>query len=73
MLRPSTRCGTPAFGIALIGFEEYCIIASIVSSAALGPTEQFSPMTSTAIASISRVKISGDVPPGRCPKSSMVT
>ena len=65
MFRPSTRCGTPAFGITLMGLVEYCIINSTVSSAAFGPTEQFRPMTSTAIASSSRVNVSGAVPPGR--------
>ena len=46
---------------------------SMVSSVALGPTEQFRPMTSTGQESISRVKVSVSVPPGRWPKSSMVT
>ena len=73
MLRPSTRMGSPALGMALMGFEEYCIIFSMVSRVALGPTEQFSPMASTGQESISRVNVSVSVPPGRCPKSSMVT
>ena len=73
MFRPSTRCGTPALGMALIGLEENSIIRSMVSSVALGPTEQFSPMASTGHASMVRVKVSVSVPPGRRPKSSMVT
>ena len=54
-------------------WTEYCIIRSMVSSVALGPTEQLRPMTSTGQESISRVKVSVSVPPGRWPKSSMVT
>ncbi len=73
MLRPSTRVGSPALGMALMGLEENCIIRSMVSSVALGPTEQLRPMASTGQESISRVKVSVSVPPGRCPKSSMVT
>jgi hypothetical protein len=42
------RMGSPAFGMALSGFEVYPTIFSVVSSVAFGPTEQFSPMTSTA-------------------------
>ena len=59
--------------MALMGLVENCIMRSMVSSVALGPTEQFSPITSTGHESISRVKVSVSVPPGRWPKSSMVT
>ena len=59
--------------MALIGLVENCIIRSMVSSVALGPTEQLRPITSTGQASISRVKVSVSVPPGRWPKSSIVT
>ena len=47
MLRPSTRCGRPALGMALKGLEESGIMRSMVSSVALGPTEQLRPMAST--------------------------
>ena len=73
MLRPSTRIGRPALGMALSGLVVYSIMRSTVSSVAFGPTEQLRPMTSTGHASISRVKVSVSVPPGRLPKSSMVT
>src|ERR1017187_2265401 len=73
ILRPSTRIGRPALGMALIGLEETASIRSMVSRAAFGPTEQLRPITSTAHESISRVKVSGSAPPGRWPKSSMVT
>ena len=73
MLRPSTRMGSPALGMALMGLEENCIMRSMVSSVALGPTEQLRPIASTGQESISRVKVSVSVPPGRWPKSSMVT
>ena len=73
MLRPSTRIGSPALGIALSGLVAYSIMRSTVSSVALGPTEQLRPITSTGQVFISRVKVSVSVPPGRWPKSSMVT
>ncbi len=73
MFRPSIRMGRPAFGMALIGLEVSGNMRSMVSSVAFGPTEQFRPITSTGHESISRVKASVSAPPGRWPKSSMVT
>src|ERR1035438_3583003 len=65
ILRPSTRIGKPALGMALIGLEETASIRSMVSRVAFGPTEQFRPITSTGHESISRVKVSVSAPPGR--------
>ena len=59
--------------MALIGLEETASIRSMVSKVAFGPTEQLRPIASTGHESISRVKVSGSAPPGRWPKSSMVT
>ena len=42
-------------GIALMGFFEYCIIFSMVSSMTFGPAEQLAPMTSTGSAAVSGV------------------
>ena len=65
MLRPSTRMGSPALGMALSGLVAYSIMRSTVSSVALGPTEQLRPIASTGQEFISRVKVSVSVPPGR--------
>ena len=47
MLRPSTRAGRPALGMALIGLVVSAAIFSTVSSITFGPAEQFRPITST--------------------------
>ena len=73
MLRPSTRAGRPALGMALSGFSDTATMRSMASSVVFGPTEQLMPMTSTGQEFISRVKTSGVAPPARFPKSSMVT
>ena len=73
MLRPSTRIGSPALGIALIGLVANCIIARRFRASPWGRPSSCRPITSTGQASIARVKVSVSVPPGRWPKSSMVT
>ena len=60
---PPPAAAGPALGMALMGFEENAIMRSMVSSVALGPTEQLMPMASTGQESMARVKVSVSAPP----------
>ncbi len=73
MLRPSTRVGWPAFGIAESGFFVNSSIRSSVSSVGFGPTEQFSPITSAGSWSRNLVNVSVSAPSCSRPSSSAVT
>ncbi len=62
MFRPSTFCGTPAFGCAESGRSTTLAIASIASSMIFGPTEQLTPTTSAPHSQSLRANAAGSVP-----------
>ena len=62
ILRSSTSRGRPAFGCAEIGNETTRASFSTASSTPCGPTEQFTPTTSTPMAASSGPKTAGSVP-----------
>ena len=72
-LRPSTVTGSPAFGITLNGFVVCGAIASIASSSARGPDEQFSPITSTGHCVNASAMFAAEVPSSSVPSSSIAT
>ena len=72
MLRPPTSRGMPALGCALSFLRVAPAIFSIASRMACGPTEQFSPMTSTSSLSSVRARSSGLAPYDVRPSTPMV-